>query len=117
MFTQFPRPVLILAGCLAFFAPALFAAGTNDDWLARWWQTEDGLPNNSVNGVAQTSDGYLWVGTPTGLARFDGLHFETISLTNIIPMPNRGIVTMIRGRSVPGATCGRSINSCAPHPS
>ncbi len=89
----------MLAGCLVFLAPAVLAAGTNEDWLARWWQTEDGLPNNSVNGVAQTSDGYLWVGTPSGLVRFDGLHFETISLTNIIPLPNRGIIAMIRGRS------------------
>ena len=87
-----------MAGVLLLLAPALFAAGTNDEWLARWWQTEDGLPDNSVNGVAQTSDGYLWVGTPTGLSRFDGLQFETISLTNVIAKPNRGIVTMLRGR-------------------
>jgi signal transduction histidine kinase/ligand-binding sensor domain-containing protein len=77
----------------------MYAAGTNEDWLARSWQTEDGLPNNSVEGVAQTTDGYLWVGTPTGLSKFDGLHFETVSLTNLIPLPNRGIIAMIRGRS------------------
>ena len=56
------------------------------------------MPDNSVDGVAQTMDGYLWVGTPTGLARFDGLHFETVSLTNVIALPNHGIVTMMRGQ-------------------
>jgi len=83
---------------LLLLAPALLAAGANDEWLARSLQTEDGLPDNSVDGVAQTADGYLWVGTPTGLARFDGLQFETISLTNIIPEPNSGIITMLRGQ-------------------
>lgn len=64
----------------------------------RPWQTEDGLPDNSVNGLAQTEEGYLWIGTPTGLARFDGIRFENIPLTNVVNMPNHGIVTMLRGR-------------------
>jgi len=89
---------VLLAGLLLVLAPALLAAGTNDEWLARLWQTEEGLPDNSVAGVAQTPDGFLWVGTPSGLARFDGSQFETISLTNVIAYPNRGIITMLRGR-------------------
>jgi signal transduction histidine kinase/ligand-binding sensor domain-containing protein/CheY-like chemotaxis protein len=39
------------------------------------WQTQSGLPQNSVPSIAQTYDGYLWVGTEEGLARFDGLKF------------------------------------------
>jgi signal transduction histidine kinase/ligand-binding sensor domain-containing protein len=39
------------------------------------WQFEDGLPQNSVNAMAQTPDGYLWLGTQEGLARFDGVSF------------------------------------------
>jgi signal transduction histidine kinase/ligand-binding sensor domain-containing protein len=78
-------------------APHAFAAGTNDAWLAQAWQTEEGLPENVVTGVAQTMDGYLWVGTPSGLTRFDGLRFEPVSLTNVIASPNRGIITMLRG--------------------
>ena len=96
---NFPRQLILIAGMLCALAPSLFGAGANDEWLARWWQTEDGLPDNIVNGVAQTSDGYLWIGTPSGgLARFDGLQFETISLTNVIAKPNRGIIMMLRGR-------------------
>jgi signal transduction histidine kinase/ligand-binding sensor domain-containing protein len=42
------------------------------------WTTEHGLPQNSVNALAQTPDGYLWVGTFGGLARFDGSSFRLI---------------------------------------
>jgi signal transduction histidine kinase/ligand-binding sensor domain-containing protein len=88
----------LLAGIFLSLTAGLRAAGPDDAWLARSWQTEEGLPDNSVNGLAQTDEGYLWVGTPTGLARFDGIRFENISLTNVISMPNHGIVTMRRGR-------------------
>ncbi len=46
------------------------------------WTTADGLPSNIIRALAQTPDGYLWVGTWAGLARFDGVHFETFDLTN-----------------------------------
>ena len=39
------------------------------------WDTEDGLPQNSVISMIQTRDGYLWLGTVNGLARFDGTRF------------------------------------------
>ncbi len=40
------------------------------------WRIEQGLPQNTINAVVQTSDGYLWLGTEEGLVRFDGVHFE-----------------------------------------
>lgn len=43
------------------------------------WQTEQGLPLNTVQALLQTRDGYLWVGTAGGLARFDGMRFTTFS--------------------------------------
>ena len=49
---------------------------TNSAWSVQVWQTEDGLPNNNVNGLVQTADGYLWLATPSCLARFDGVRFE-----------------------------------------
>ncbi|MEJ6001101.1 two-component regulator propeller domain-containing protein [Paucibacter soli] len=39
------------------------------------WQTEQGLPLNTVQALYQSHDGYLWVGTAGGLARFDGARF------------------------------------------
>lgn len=43
--------------------------------IRRWWTSEAGLPQNTVQALAQTGDGYLWVGTQEGLARFDGMSF------------------------------------------
>src|SRR5262245_52461016 len=39
----------------------------------RSWQTDEGLPQNSVWAIAHTPDGHLWVGPPGGVARFDGV--------------------------------------------
>ena len=39
------------------------------------WTVEDGAPG-SIEALAQTPDGYLWLGTPLGLYRFDGVNFE-----------------------------------------
>ncbi len=39
------------------------------------WTTDQGLPNATVNAVRQTRDGYVWLGTYDGLARFDGSRF------------------------------------------
>jgi len=51
------------------------APGTGD-YLVHVWDTDSGLPHSTVTSVAQTPDGYLWVGTlHGGLARFDGTRF------------------------------------------
>src|SRR6201996_9005318 len=55
-------------------------APSASDCLIHSWRSEDGLPQNSVNCLAQTPDGYLWVGTRSGgLARFDGIRFVTFN--------------------------------------
>src|SRR5688572_20613852 len=41
------------------------------------WQETSGLPSDYVSAILQTSDGYLWFGTLSGLARFDGTRFTT----------------------------------------
>jgi signal transduction histidine kinase/ligand-binding sensor domain-containing protein len=46
--------------------------------LSRTWQTDDGLPRNTITAIAQTPDGYLWLGTPFGLIRFDGVSFTAM---------------------------------------
>ena len=81
-----------------FLAPAFSFAGSESDWFARSWTTEDGLPNNTVNALAQTQDGYLWLGMPSGLARFDGNRFEDFAPTNYIAPPNRGPTVIISSR-------------------
>jgi ligand-binding sensor domain-containing protein/signal transduction histidine kinase len=47
----------------------------NSPYVTDIWGTPDRLPDNTVLSVIQSRDGYLWVGTLHGLARFDGLHF------------------------------------------
>jgi ligand-binding sensor domain-containing protein/signal transduction histidine kinase len=44
------------------------------------WQREQGLPQNFVRALAQTRDGYLWVGTDDGVSRFDGVRFVSFGL-------------------------------------
>src|SRR5580704_7503446 len=46
------------------------------------WQAPEGLPQDSVQAILQTRDGFLWVGTERGLARFDGLHFDVFNSKN-----------------------------------
>ncbi|HYZ87003.1 MAG TPA: two-component regulator propeller domain-containing protein [Bryobacteraceae bacterium] len=47
-------------------------------YLRRNFTVEDGLPANEVNSIVQTRNGFLWVATDGGLARFDGEHFTPI---------------------------------------
>jgi ligand-binding sensor domain-containing protein/signal transduction histidine kinase len=49
------------------------------DYFLRVWKTDNGLPDNAVTAIVQTRDGYLWLGTYGGLARFDGIHFTIFS--------------------------------------
>ncbi len=49
-------------------------------YVIRSWRSEDGLPQNHVTCVAWSRQGYLWVGTSVGLARFDGVRFRTFDL-------------------------------------
>jgi signal transduction histidine kinase/ligand-binding sensor domain-containing protein len=72
-------PFALLSAGIAFLAIACWGRvdGPLPDPLIDVWDTEDGLPNSTVTAVAQTPDGYLWVGTYNGLARFDGARFVT----------------------------------------
>ena len=54
---------------------AAFAAEELGQYIARSWTADDGLPHNYILAVVQGREGYLWVGTRSGLARFDGVRF------------------------------------------
>ncbi len=57
-------------------AAALQADAAAPTWSVRAWQSDAGLPDNTVVGIDQTPDGFLWVATKTGLSRFDGVQFR-----------------------------------------
>jgi ligand-binding sensor domain-containing protein/signal transduction histidine kinase len=78
-----PR-VAVFLGYVALLVQTSVLAGEarQSDYLVDIWDTENHLPNSSVTAIAQTPDGYLWVGTYNGLARFDGLSFVTFDPLN-----------------------------------
>ena len=55
-------------------------AGGTPAFSFQSWQKEQGLPQSPVRALAQTHDGYLWVGSDDGLARFDGLRFVAFGI-------------------------------------
>jgi len=69
---------LVLAGLLLMCAPrgsALNPERHISQYGHTVWRTRDGAFDGMPVVVAQTSDGYLWIGTNLGLVRFDGAHF------------------------------------------
>jgi ligand-binding sensor domain-containing protein/signal transduction histidine kinase len=74
----------IAVGCAVWASPALALdpAQALDRYVHQAWTTDQGLPQNSVYAIAQTRDGYLWLGTDEGLVRFDGLRFTVFDRTN-----------------------------------
>lgn len=63
-------------------------------FLTTHWTTENGLPQNSVTAIVQTPDGYLWLGTFGGLARFDGVKFTTFNTGNTPALPSNRITAL-----------------------
>jgi ligand-binding sensor domain-containing protein len=55
---------------------------TQDDYLYRIWSVEAGLPQISVTAIVQDDQGFIWLGTQNGLARFDGLNFKVYNTAN-----------------------------------
>ena len=73
-----------MASCLLVILLHAIACGaaTPSNYFMRVWQTDDGLPENGVNAIVQTGDGYLWIGTFSGLVRFDGVRFAIFDIKN-----------------------------------
>jgi len=61
-------------------------------YILNSWTSADGLPQNSITAIAQTHDGYLWLGTEEGLARFDGVSFTVFDRTNTSEIKNNIIL-------------------------
>jgi signal transduction histidine kinase/ligand-binding sensor domain-containing protein len=58
------------------------------------WQSDNGLPQNSVNSIQQTKDGFLWLATQEGLVRFDGVQFTVFDKNNTPQIKNNHIVSL-----------------------
>jgi signal transduction histidine kinase/ligand-binding sensor domain-containing protein/CheY-like chemotaxis protein len=86
--------ILILCGLPGF---ALDPSKPITHYRHSVWHTADGLPQDSVRAMAQTRDGYLWLGTQAGLARFDGVRFTVFDHSNS-PLKFDHVLSLCAGR-------------------
>lgn len=97
-------PVALVMVVLATAAgPGVRAANlptgmATEGYALRIWQTEDGLPQNTVMAITQTRDGYIWIGTYGGLARFDGVRFQNFDSINTPNLADARIVALHEDR-------------------
>jgi PAS domain S-box-containing protein len=68
---------------------------SNPDFLVENWLALDGIPESSALALAQTPDGYIWVGSPDGLLRFNGLDFTAVAPSAGLDRL-RGVIVLLR---------------------
>ena len=94
-----PRLKLVRGtGCPAFWLAWLWScaalSASSPNYITRVWQHDDGLPQNAVSAIVQTQDGYLWIGTYSGLARFDGVRFVVFDNNNTPEMYSSRVTSL-----------------------
>ena len=62
------------------------------------WEIPEGLPQSSAQAIARTPDGYIWIGTQEGLARFDGVRFTVFDSENEPAIPSKNITALFVDR-------------------
>jgi signal transduction histidine kinase/ligand-binding sensor domain-containing protein/CheY-like chemotaxis protein len=77
-------------------AAALDPQRTLAQYVHRSWQSENGLPQNSVYAIAQTDDGYIWTATQEGIGRFDGFRFTIFDSTNTPALHGNVVVALVK---------------------
>ncbi len=86
-------PGLIL--CCVRPALAIDPNRTMQQYVRDAWGSERGFPGGSVSSIAQTHDGYLWIGTEKGLVRFDGMSFHSFEAESATARPMGAVVNLI----------------------
>lgn len=86
----------VVAFMTSYALALLLASGADatSRFNAQQWQTADGLPHNTVQAICQTQDGYLWVGTRDGIARFDGLRFLVFNEKTTPELKGRNVTAL-----------------------
>jgi signal transduction histidine kinase/ligand-binding sensor domain-containing protein len=92
--SRWPLIGVVLAG-LVTDARALDPHRLPSQYVREQWTVQTRFPGGAVNGIAQTADGYLWIGTDKGLIRFDGFDFKPVSFTSITTAPNVSILQLL----------------------
>jgi ligand-binding sensor domain-containing protein/AraC-like DNA-binding protein len=65
-----------------------------EKYILNAWTRDTGLSHHTIFAIEQTADGYLWLGTPSGLVRFDGLHFTFYNHQNTPTLPEQKIIAL-----------------------
>jgi ligand-binding sensor domain-containing protein len=84
---------------LLFFLLCLLFTSISAQYRLDHWTADDGLPQNSVYEIVQTRDGYLWLATLDGLARFDGVRFTIFNKSNSAGIVNNRFVSLFETAS------------------
>jgi len=93
----------LLLFCLVFlFATRLVSALDTSRQISQYghtaWRIVDGVFAGTPNAIAQTTDGYLWIGTQTGLTRFDGVRFVSWRPPEGNELPSSRIISLLGTR-------------------
>ncbi len=83
--------------CLPFACSAAFAIAPTG-FTRKVWQTQDGLPEQTVQAFAQTPDHYLWIGTTGGLLRFDGARLTVFDVENTPQLGTNSVFSLMVSR-------------------
>src|ERR1700722_7983527 len=81
-----------------FSSLLLFSLSAEAQYRFNAWTSDDGLPQNIIRGMHQTPDGYLWIATLDGVARFDGVHFTIFNKGNTPGIVSNRIGAMVGGQ-------------------
>ena len=82
--------VMLGCVCVALSLPTLSALDPNrpiGQYIITQWSSRDSFPGGAVHAIAQTPDGYLWIGAENGLVRFDGIAFRLFDHSNTSSLP------------------------------
>jgi ligand-binding sensor domain-containing protein/signal transduction histidine kinase len=90
--------VILLACVFPLHSFGLNPSRNLQQYLLRTWTSEQGLPQNSIRAMLQTRDGFLWIGTRGGLARFDGANFVLYKAGAPNSIPNDSITGLAEDR-------------------
>src|ERR1700740_1462845 len=98
-----PRLSCVLLGlaALATRCPCVFALDSSLDitqYAHKAWKIRDGFPAGYIESIAQTPDGYLWLGTEFGLLRFDGVRYVSWQPPAGERLPDGIIVRLVAAR-------------------
>jgi len=86
---------VIAFACISANARALDPDRLPSQYVRQQWIVGSTFPGGAINAIAQTADGYLWIGTDKGLVRFDGFTFSLVSLRPVGSSFNTPILQLL----------------------